>query len=58
MERSEENRGNTQVQVTINRPITILHFSDGVEEEIEEENVNNVQNVQKTHENVNAVSNA
>ncbi|XP_045452232.1 protein FAM177B-like isoform X2 [Melitaea cinxia] len=37
MERSAENRGNTQVQVTINRPITILHFSDGVEEEIEEE---------------------
>lgn len=58
MERSEENRGNTQVQVTINRPITILHFSDGVEEEIEEEKVNDVQNVQKTHENVNPVSNA
>ncbi|XP_038212773.1 protein FAM177A1-like isoform X2 [Zerene cesonia] len=30
---------NSQVEVTLNRPIRIIHFSDGVEEEIEEDTV-------------------
>ncbi|CAH2090235.1 unnamed protein product [Euphydryas editha] len=52
MATNEENTLNSQVQVTINRPIRILHFSDGVEEEIEEEKVNDLQSVQISHENI------
>ncbi|CAK1582917.1 unnamed protein product [Parnassius mnemosyne] len=43
---------NTQVNVTINRPIRILHFSDGVEEEIQEANVNELASVPKIEDNI------
>ncbi|XP_050344376.1 protein FAM177B isoform X2 [Nymphalis io] len=37
MENNGGNRPDSQVNLTMNRSIRILHFSDGVEEEIEEE---------------------
>ncbi|XP_045773774.1 protein FAM177A1-like isoform X1 [Maniola jurtina] len=42
----------SEVQVTINRPKRIIHFSDGVEEEIEEEKVNELQSAPETEQSV------
>ncbi|XP_050344375.1 protein FAM177B isoform X1 [Nymphalis io] len=52
MENNGGNRPDSQVNLTMNRSIRILHFSDGVEEEIEEEKVNELQSVNKTDANV------
>ncbi|KAL4711139.1 hypothetical protein ACJJTC_009510 [Scirpophaga incertulas] len=40
-QKSTEN-SNSQVEVTIRKPVKILHFSDGVDEEIEEESLNDL----------------
>ncbi|XP_034832688.1 protein FAM177A1 [Maniola hyperantus] len=42
----------SEVQVTINRPKQVIHFSDGVEEEIEEEKVNELQSAPETEQSV------
>ncbi|XP_026494646.2 protein FAM177A1 isoform X1 [Vanessa tameamea] len=52
METNEVNKMDSAVHVNINRSIRMLHFSDGVEEEIEEEKVNELQSVKNIDENI------
>lgn len=47
----------SDVLVTINRPIKVLHFSDGVEEEVQQDKANELQSVPNNNENVDPVSN-
>lgn len=46
-----------QVNVNIRRPIKVIHFSDGTEEEIEEVHTNNLESLPKSDYNVDTVSN-
>lgn len=46
-----------QVNVNIRRPIKVIHFSDGIEEEIEEVHTNNLESLPKSDCNVDTVSN-
>lgn len=51
MEHMEE-KSKTQFEVRINKPARVLHFSDGVEEEIEENKVVELRSELKTEDNV------
>ncbi|XP_072937110.1 protein FAM177A1 [Epargyreus clarus] len=52
MDIQQENGINSDYQVTINRPLRVIHFSDGVEEEIEQDKVDGLQSAPTTEENV------
>lgn len=55
MESTPENNV-SDVSLTINRSIKFLHFSDGVEEEVQEEKISELQSVPNNNENVDPVS--
>ncbi|KAM3962044.1 protein FAM177B [Aphomia sociella] len=52
METNHNTIANTQVGVTINKPSKVLHFSDGVEEEIEEAAVSDLNSNPSNEDNV------
>lgn len=56
MESTQENNV-SDVSLTINRSIKFLHFSDGVEEELQEEKISELQSAPHDSENVDTVSN-
>lgn len=45
-----------QVNVTIKRPIKVIHFSDGIEEEIEEVNANELASAPNNEDSVDPVN--
>lgn len=53
----ESTHPDSDVQVTINKPKQVIYFSDGVEEEIEEDKVNEIQSPPETEQSVDPVSN-
>lgn len=52
----EVQNNSNDVEVTINRAPRVLHFSDGVEEEIEQENITELNSELKAEETVDPVS--
>lgn len=52
METNESNGANWQTSVTINTPSKVIHCSDGVIEDIEVDNVEELASAPQTHESV------